>query len=166
MVMPYAIMPKNMCQNIKCNTRYDSLSIALTCMSVATLYVGHLRMVKLLECLLYHLKLWHQNMLMVCYFTVLLRVEVRRELEFAYARGRLLVFGIREVSTPVGLPCCQPRTFVLNTRSLHLRLVVLETLLPLVCTRAMYPLQLDARANDPHVSLPAVELASSRLYIT
>jgi hypothetical protein len=41
---------------------------------------------------------------MVSYFTVLLRVEVRRELEFAYARGRLLVFGIREVSTPVGLP--------------------------------------------------------------
>jgi hypothetical protein len=26
-------------------------------------------------------------MLMVCYFTVLLRVEVRREEEFAYARG-------------------------------------------------------------------------------
>jgi hypothetical protein len=38
-----------MCQNIKYNTRYDSLSIALTYMSVATLYVGHLRMVKLLE---------------------------------------------------------------------------------------------------------------------
>jgi hypothetical protein len=50
MVMPYAIMPKNMCQNIKYNTRYDSLSIALTYMSVATLYFGHLRMVKLLEC--------------------------------------------------------------------------------------------------------------------
>jgi hypothetical protein len=48
--MPYAIMPKNMCQNIKYSTRYDSLSIALTCMSVATLYVGHLIMVKLLEC--------------------------------------------------------------------------------------------------------------------
>jgi hypothetical protein len=43
-------------------------------------------------------------MLMVSYFTVLLRVEVRRELELAYARGRLIVFGIREVSTPVGLP--------------------------------------------------------------
>jgi hypothetical protein len=42
--MPYAIMTKNMCQNIKYNTRYDSLSIALTYMSVATLYVGHLRM--------------------------------------------------------------------------------------------------------------------------
>jgi hypothetical protein len=38
------------CQNIKYHTRYDSLSIALTYMSVATLYVGHLRMVKLLEC--------------------------------------------------------------------------------------------------------------------
>jgi hypothetical protein len=50
MVMPYAIVPKNMCQNIKYNTRYDSLSIALTYMSVATLYVGNLRMVKLLEC--------------------------------------------------------------------------------------------------------------------
>jgi hypothetical protein len=48
--MPDVIMPKNMCQNIKYNTRYDSLSIALTYMSVATLYVGHLRMVKLLEC--------------------------------------------------------------------------------------------------------------------
>jgi hypothetical protein len=48
--MPYAIMPKNMCQNIKYNTRYDSLSIALIYMSVATLYVGHLRVVKLLEC--------------------------------------------------------------------------------------------------------------------
>jgi hypothetical protein len=41
---------KNMCQNIKYNTRYDSLSIALTYMSIATLGVGHLRMVKLLEC--------------------------------------------------------------------------------------------------------------------
>jgi hypothetical protein len=50
MVIPYAIMPKNMCQNIKHNTRYDSLSIALAYMSVATLYVGHLGMVKLLEC--------------------------------------------------------------------------------------------------------------------
>jgi hypothetical protein len=49
MIMPYAITPKNMFQNIKYNTRYDSLSIALTYMSVATLYVGHLRMVKLLE---------------------------------------------------------------------------------------------------------------------
>jgi hypothetical protein len=43
-------------------------------------------------------------MLMVCYFTVLLRVEVRRKDELAYARGRILVFGIREVSTPVCLP--------------------------------------------------------------
>jgi hypothetical protein len=34
------------------------------------------------------------------YRTVLLRVEVRRELEFAYARGRLLVFGIREGCPP------------------------------------------------------------------
>jgi hypothetical protein len=33
MVMPYAIVPKFMCQNIKYNTRYDSLSIALTYMS-------------------------------------------------------------------------------------------------------------------------------------
>jgi hypothetical protein len=41
---------KKMCQNIKYNTRYDSLSIALTYMSVATLYVGHVRRVKLLEC--------------------------------------------------------------------------------------------------------------------
>jgi hypothetical protein len=49
MVMPYAIVPKNMCQNIKYDTRYDSMSIALTYMYVATLYVGHLRMVKLLE---------------------------------------------------------------------------------------------------------------------
>jgi hypothetical protein len=39
-------------------------------------------------------------MLMVCYFTVLLRVEVRQEEEFAYARGCLLIFGIWEVSTP------------------------------------------------------------------
>jgi hypothetical protein len=38
-----------MCQNIKYSTRYDSLSIALTCMSVATLYVGLLKMVKLLD---------------------------------------------------------------------------------------------------------------------
>jgi hypothetical protein len=29
MDMPYAIIPKNMCQNIKYNTRYDSLSITL-----------------------------------------------------------------------------------------------------------------------------------------
>jgi hypothetical protein len=50
MVMPYAIMPKNMCQNIKYNIRYDCLSIALTYMPLATLYVGRLRMVKLLEC--------------------------------------------------------------------------------------------------------------------
>jgi hypothetical protein len=49
-MVPYAIMPKNMCQNIKYNTRYDSLSIALTYMSVAILHVGHMRMVKLLEC--------------------------------------------------------------------------------------------------------------------
>jgi hypothetical protein len=49
MVMPYAVMPKNRCQNIKYNTRHDSLSIALTCVSVATLYSGHLRMVRLLE---------------------------------------------------------------------------------------------------------------------
>jgi hypothetical protein len=49
MVMPNATVPKNMCQNIKYNTRYDSLSIALTYMSGATLYVWHLRMVKLLE---------------------------------------------------------------------------------------------------------------------
>jgi hypothetical protein len=48
--MQYAIMPKNMCQNIKYNTRCDILSIALTCMHVATLYVGHLIMVNLLEC--------------------------------------------------------------------------------------------------------------------
>jgi hypothetical protein len=50
MVMPYAIVSKNMCQNIKYNTRYDSMSIALTYMSVATLYVGHQKMVNLLEC--------------------------------------------------------------------------------------------------------------------
>jgi hypothetical protein len=50
MAMPYAIMPKNMCPNIKYNTRYDSLSTALTYMSVAILYVGHLRMLKFLEC--------------------------------------------------------------------------------------------------------------------
>jgi hypothetical protein len=50
MVMPYAIMHKKKCQHIKYNTRYDSLSIALTYMSVATLHVGYLRMVKLLEC--------------------------------------------------------------------------------------------------------------------
>jgi hypothetical protein len=85
-------------------TIYDSLSIALTYMSVTTLYVGQLIMVKLLECFTLYLKLWHQSMLMVCYFTVLLRVEARREEEFAYARGRLLILGIREVSTPVGLP--------------------------------------------------------------
>jgi hypothetical protein len=50
MAMPYAIMSKNMCQNIEYNTRYDSLSIDMTYMSVGTLYVGHLRLVKLLEC--------------------------------------------------------------------------------------------------------------------
>jgi hypothetical protein len=45
-------------------------------------------------------------MLMVCYFSLLLRGEVRRDEEFAYAKGRLLhVFGIREVPTLVGLPC-------------------------------------------------------------
>jgi hypothetical protein len=33
-----------------------------------------------------------------------LRVEVRREEEFANARRCLLVFGIREVSTLFGLP--------------------------------------------------------------
>jgi hypothetical protein len=49
-VMPYVIMPKNMCQNINYITRCDSMSIALACMYVATLYTGHLRMVKLLEC--------------------------------------------------------------------------------------------------------------------
>jgi hypothetical protein len=43
-------------------------------------------------------------MLMVSYFTVLLRIEDWRELEFAYDRVRLIVLGIREVSTPVGLP--------------------------------------------------------------
>jgi hypothetical protein len=48
--MPHAIMPKNMCQDIKYNTLYDSLSIYLTYMSVATLYAGLLRMVMLLEC--------------------------------------------------------------------------------------------------------------------
>jgi hypothetical protein len=105
--MPYTIMPKNMCQNTKYNTRYDSMSIALTYMSVATLYDGHLRMVKLLECYIisYQTMASRYRMLVVSHFTVLLRVEVRRELEFAYDRGRLLVFGIREVSTPVGLPC-------------------------------------------------------------
>jgi hypothetical protein len=36
MVMTYAIVPKNMRKNIKYNTRYDSLSINLTYMSVAT----------------------------------------------------------------------------------------------------------------------------------
>jgi hypothetical protein len=51
-------------------------------------------------------------MSMVSYVTALLRVEVQWELEFAYARGRLLVFGIREVSTPVGLPWCNPFIFV------------------------------------------------------
>jgi hypothetical protein len=51
MVMPYAIMPKTCVKisNITLYNRYDSLSIDLTYMSVATLYVGHLRMVKLLE---------------------------------------------------------------------------------------------------------------------
>jgi hypothetical protein len=47
-------------------------------------------------------------MFMVCYFTVLLHVEVRQEEESAYDRGRLLVFRIRQVSTPVGLPCSHP----------------------------------------------------------
>jgi hypothetical protein len=51
MVMHYAILPKHMYQNIKYNTIYDSLSTALAYMSVATLYVGQLRMVKLLECI-------------------------------------------------------------------------------------------------------------------
>jgi hypothetical protein len=69
----YAMMPKNMCQNIEFNTRYDSLSIDMTYMSVGTLYVGHLRLVKLLECFIISSQLWLQSMLMVCYFTVLLR---------------------------------------------------------------------------------------------
>jgi hypothetical protein len=44
-------------------------------------------------------------MLMVCYFTVLLRVEVRREEEFAHARGDVSSFSeFVKVSTPVGLP--------------------------------------------------------------
>jgi hypothetical protein len=104
MVMPCAIMAKNMCQNIKYNTRYDSPIIALTYMYIATLYVGHLRMVKLLECFTISSQTMAPKYAHGLYFTVLLRVEVRREEEFAYARGRLLVFGIREFSTPVGLP--------------------------------------------------------------
>jgi hypothetical protein len=52
-------------------------------------------------------------MIMVCYLTVLLRVEVWRELEFAYARGRLLVLIIREVSNPVRLLLRQCHPFIL-----------------------------------------------------
>jgi hypothetical protein len=60
---------------------------------------------------------------------------------------------------------CPPFPFPFTQHSvLALASWCIGDIVTLVSTRVMYPLHLEARANDPRVSLPAVELASSRLY--